>query len=180
MLTLYLVAAMVGLGLIGYSVLTGGHHDGLDHDVSGHHGDDLGIGPFLSLRFWTYFAAAFGLSGAALSITQPKSSSSNFLWSLVAGFALGLIVHAIMRAVWRSESTSAAHVEDLIGKEGTLLVAPKDGQPGKVRLDVKGELIDMLALPYSGAVTETGSTVLIVAVEADRAIVARKEDLMDN
>lgn len=189
MMTLYLVAAMVGLGLIIFTALAGGHdahmdHDlSVDHDVGGDHEvhwDHGGLAPFISLRFWTYFAATFGLTGAVLSLTNASNPQQILIASLVGGFAVGLMVHFAMRALRRSESSSAANVDDLIGKEGKLLVAIRDGQPGKVRLDVKGDLIDMLALPQSGVTAEVGETVYVLAIENDRAIVARREDLLES
>ncbi|MBV6458658.1 MAG: hypothetical protein HONBIEJF_01792 [Fimbriimonadaceae bacterium] len=183
MMTLYLVAAMVGLGLIIFTAIAGGHDTHVDHDLTGDagiHWDDIGLAPFLSLRFWTYFAATFGLTGAVLSLMRAPFQQQNLIASLVGGFVVGLAVHFAMRALRRSESSSAAHVDDLIGREGKLLVGIREGQPGKVRLDVKGDLIDMLALPESGKTAEAGETVYVLAIENDRAIVARREDLLEN
>jgi len=179
---MYLVAAIVGLGLIIFTAIAGGHDAHIDHDITGDseiHWDDVGLAPFLSLRFWTYFAATFGLTGATLTYLKPQNEQQNLVASIVGGVVVGLLVHFVMRALRRSESSSAAHVDDLIGKEGRMLVAIRDGQPGKVRLDVKGDLIDMLALPQSGTTAEAGETVYVLAIENDRAIVARRQDILE-
>lgn len=182
-MTLYLVAAIVGLGLIIFTALAGGHDAHMDHDLTGDaevHWDDIGIAPFLSLRFWTYFAATFGLTGSVLTFMRLQNQQQNLIASIVGGLVVGMLVHFTMRALRRSESSSAAHVDDLIGREGKLLVGAREGQPGKVRIDVKGDLIDMLALPESGKSAEAGETVYVLAIENDRAIVARREDLLES
>jgi membrane protein implicated in regulation of membrane protease activity len=70
-------------------------------------------------------------------------------------------------------------VQDLLGKEAKLLVGVKPSQLGKIRFEVKGEIIDMIAVAEDDSVIETGEQVLIVGVEGNQARVARRRDIFE-
>ncbi|HVL38703.1 MAG TPA: hypothetical protein VM328_04865 [Fimbriimonadaceae bacterium] len=191
MLTFYIVSAVVGGFLVVLSALGAGHDADVDHDldlshdteVSVDHGDHAGGDgawiPFLSLRFWTYFFAAFGLTGILLSklaaVPEPLAA-----WvSAGTGFVCGLAVTFVMRLVRQQEADSSAKIDDILGTVARVLVPVHGDQPGKIRFMVKGETIELLALNQETGTIQSGEDVVIVAIEKDRARVLPRGAVFD-
>jgi membrane protein implicated in regulation of membrane protease activity len=169
MLELYLVALIIGAGLLLFSLFAGGDHhghaDGDAHaDVDAHgdahgdgHGDadhhhghlDLGALswlPLASLRFWTFFLAFFGATGTALFFIERGLGR----WTTVAiaaamGYVCGAAAVAAFRYMRKSQTSSALAVDDYIGETAVVRVAVARGKIGKVRLEIKGRTVDLLA-----------------------------------
>jgi membrane protein implicated in regulation of membrane protease activity len=156
-------------------------HDGLGHDVN-HSGYMAGIGtwiPFFSLRFWTYFAAGFGVTGVLLTFLT-KGSVFVIPWiALVTGFMSGLAVATMYRFTQISSSDSMTREKDILGREAKVLVAVRPDQPGRVRCNVKGDLVDYMALPHDGSSLEVGDDAVIVAMENGKAMVIPKSEIFD-
>ncbi len=195
MLTLYIVTAIIGGALILISALSGGHdtdHDfdaGHDVDVGGHdvdagHGDhdaDVVSGawlPFFSLRFWTYFAAAFGIIGLLLTILNAADATMTALLAIGGGFITGMLVAWIMRWLKSASTTDGASIHDLLGKQAKMLVGARPESMGKVRIEAKGEIIDMIAVADDGGAIEAGEEVLVVGVDGNQLRVARPKDYL--
>ena len=159
-----------------------------DHDLSlENHGDmasdlaptaDFWL-PFLSLRFWVYAFGGFGVIGTlftVLGLANPVVT----LWSAIGfGAAIGTTVAFIIRKIKVSEVDGQVREKDFLGVSAQLTVAPRNGEPGKVRMTIKGETIDMLALPHQGADLERGEEVVVVGVDGTRVKVARLNDIME-
>jgi membrane protein implicated in regulation of membrane protease activity len=190
MLSVYVIAAIVGGGLVVVSALGGlGHHASLDGSAdSAGHGDGSGEGhagahhdfwiPFLSLRFWTYFTAAFGGMGLSLTFLGLSSEPVTGWVSAAVGASLGLTVSWIMRMLPRVTLHNTVLAEDFVGKEARVLVSGEGAQPGKIRASIKGELIDLLARREDGAPISAGETVVVIGLEGNEARVARMDELM--
>lgn len=195
MLIAYIVSMIVGGGLVLMTAISGhGHHD-VDlghHDADLGHGDadashdsDHGSGdadlwlPFLSLRFWTYGIAAFGFAGTLLVTLANLSETASIPWSIGTGLLCGLAVSYLTRLAMRSETDSSVKTHDMLGKTASVLVPVRPGLPGKVRLNVKGDWIEVLALPHEAESIEAGEDVVVLTVENDRAYVMKKSDLTD-
>ena len=181
MLTVYILAAIVGGILVLASALMGGEHDthfGGDahfgdvdfHGVDGHDGihSDVYL-PFLSLRFWTYFAACFGVTGLLLTNFTSNATTSVAIASLLTGLIAGYLVTAIMRAVNKRESDSGVKEDNLVGQEARVLVGVSPESEGKVRLEVKGELLDMTAFTQENLALRPGDRALVVSIDNGRA-----------
>lgn len=200
MLALYIVAAIIGGGLVLISALTGGHGHGdhdfshdhdfsSDHDLSGDnphvdHVADNVIGPdwamwlpFLSLRFWTYALATFGLIGWASEALTSTASPTVLTVSIICGVVMGAVVATVMRYLMKTTFDSGARTADLLGVEGRVTVPVNPGLDGKVRLTVKGDTIDFLALSNDDRILTAGEEVVVVAVENDRLRVIPKTDI---
>lgn len=175
------MSAITGGILVAASAILGGEHDshfgGDTHfgdvefdDIDGHDGvhSDLYL-PFLSLRFWTYFAATFGAMG--LLLTNFSSTVEPFIAiaSLVTGVAAGFLTHLAMRAINQRESDGGIKEEHLVGKEARVLVGVGPDREGKVRLDVKGELVDMTAFTQEGLLLNPGDRALVVSIDEGKA-----------
>lgn len=164
MLSWYLGAlAFGGTLLVASFVLGGGHHGGGDHagDAHGHHGGDQTFGwmPITSLRFWTFFLAFGGASGTLLTYFSDVSPALVGLASAGAGWFAGVAVVAAMRVAERGVD-SEVKSSDLRGETANVTVAIEPGKFGKIRLSIKGRIVDLAA--ESDDAFPTGSKVMIV------------------
>lgn len=198
MFAIYIVSAVVGGFLVLLSAIGGGEHgadgvhefdgggigDGeLDHDF-GHHGSDHDGGagtwiPFLSLRFWTYFLGAFGVTGLLLTKVANLPEPFSAWLSAGTGALCGLTIAYAMRLVQRAEADSSAKIDEMLGTEAKVLVPIHPNQPGKIRFTLKGETIELLALSNDDDADQigAGADVVIVAIEKDRARVVPRAAL---
>jgi hypothetical protein len=174
---LYLGAVAFGVTLLVASFLLGGkdtdHGDGNDGhaDMGG-----LAWAPFGSLRFWVFFFTFGGGAGYALTKLGSSSVIAGVGAGLIGWVAGGLAVTVIRSMTKHSASSELAGVE-LVGSTGTLLLPAAPGQPGKVRVEIKGRAEDFVAnVVEDGGNLPTGTTVLIVA-EGERGslLVAKHE-----
>lgn len=162
MLGIYILAAMLGGGLLLFSILSGAHHGDGDLDVSGmdvdvdgdgdvggfdhdladvHAGQDLDAAHdaagqlVLGLfrpRNIIYFLAAFGLTGVLLTWSGTAEDTTLGL-SLAMGGGAMLLTHAIFTWLRRSESgLDALNEADVEGREGRVVLPLAPGQPGRV------------------------------------------------
>lgn len=175
----YLAALIIGLGTIGLQFILsqvgggdGGHdvggHDGeLDADGEldgGDHGDADGglVGAaalFLSMRFWTFGLMAFGIVGAALHYLDLAGFVTALVLSSALGIGSGLLASWLFRNLTKGV-TSAETSADAVGQLARVLVPVSPTSPGKVRIKIKGKVIDMIATTDSELVE--GQEVLVV------------------
>ena len=160
MLTLYLAALVFGLGLFAVQVLSGSSSDtgadadgpvldaegsGKDLALAGAHGGPEWAAIVLSLRFYMFTAIAFGIVGAPVSWLGLASPAATLLAALLTGLVIGFFATQAWRALQRQTLSSGAEAGELVGKLGRVLVACEKERPGKVRLQVRGQLIDCIA-----------------------------------
>lgn len=184
MLTLYIISAIAGGVLVLVSAFLGDHDHDMDHDsdvhveAEGHDSDHEGPWlPFFSLRFWTYLAAAFGFTGLLLTWLTDLNSGSTLLWSLATGLFVGLAVSLLMNQLRRMGADSSVQTSDLLGLEARVTAPIRGTTLGKVRCNVKGEQLDVLASTDMDRVFEDGETVVIVEMIDGRARVLPREDV---
>ncbi len=175
MLIVYILSAIVGGIRVAASALLGGDHDAhvgdTDFDgIDGHEGihSDVYL-PILSLRFWTYFAACFGITGLLLTNFSSAGPTTVAIVAAVTGVAAGFATFAVMKRMRDAESDSGVKVEHLIGREGRVLVGVSPGNEGKIRVDVKGELVDLTAFTDEQLPLIPGDRALVVSIENGRA-----------
>lgn len=186
MIYLYLFALVAGGILLGSSILLGGHegadaHAHLDHGsaaVPEGEGDQAGAESFLaailSVRFWTFFAAFFGLTGLAFEMfgVSPWAWLTAAVATAMGGVAGGTAVFLVRRLA-NDQTNSAVRASDYIGKTGRVLVGFGPGKVGKVRIEVKGSTIDVLAAPVEDGTFDAKDEVIVVEMDGTRARVAR-------
>jgi membrane protein implicated in regulation of membrane protease activity len=146
-----------------------------DHDVSDGHGTLAGLfTAFLSLRFWMFFLAFFGLTGLVLDGLDLVDHPSV---ALVAALAMGLVTGqgtvAVFRRLAHSETSTAASSVDYIGRSGRVMVGFATGELGKVRLTLKGTTVDVLATTEEERGFTSGEEALVIAMNDTTAVVAR-------
>jgi membrane protein implicated in regulation of membrane protease activity len=178
---LYLGSLIVGLGILlmqvalstGKDVDAGGKSldfdADADADVAGDahadHAQPVGgeaglVGLFLSFRFWTFALAGFGLVGSGLHFPDLASQPVALVAALLVGFVAGIGASYTFRALRTSSTNSGAEAKELVGQVGKVLVPPNSEGHAKVRLLVKGQMIDYVATSDDASL-ELGSSVLV-------------------
>ncbi|MBL9104931.1 MAG: NfeD family protein [Myxococcales bacterium] len=147
----------------------------LAHDGAGDHGAVSGLfTAFLSLRFWMFFLAFFGLTGLVLDgLDIIEDSTVGLVLALVMGLTIGQVTVAVFRRLAHSETSTAAGAHDYIGKSGRVLVAIAGGSLGKLRLTLKGTTVDVLATTDEERPFAPGEEALVIQMNDTTAVVAR-------
>ena len=193
MLAAYLIALIVGGVLVAVSLVGGDHHDAGGHTLDGDGdaaADDAAVDhgsafdallswlPLSSLRFWTFFAAFFGLTGTALSLLASAGPVATAFAAVATGYGAGIALTRAMRALQAGSSDSSLALDDLIGATAKVLVPVAAGRTGKVRLHLKDRTIDLLADTQEAEELAAGESALVIAVPGDgRAVIARVDKL---
>jgi hypothetical protein len=162
-------------------------HSEVEHSVSGH-GDGLHNTsvdwvswiPLLSLRFWIFSSAAFGLIGVLLGAINKGSDATRFVAALVGGSLTGTVVWALFRYTRRLDQTDGASVSHLSGQQARVVVPINGTTAGKVRLQVQGQTVELLAKAEPGVVLEIDANVFIVSMTGTFADVIPTAQLESN
>lgn len=117
--------------------------------------------PFLSLRFWTFGLASFGLTGALLYALW-SASALTLAFSIPMGLGIGTGAAALFRWLQASTTGGPTPVEDLRGMEGILLLSAGPGHLGKVRLHVAGQHVDLPATTRDPDLLPVHTRVIVV------------------
>jgi membrane protein implicated in regulation of membrane protease activity len=189
MISLYLGCLALGGLLIVASIVMGGKDfdkdfdKGIDLDATGEAaaGDAVGEAapaeggpvekgggdswlPFLSLRFWTFALATFGAAGSILSlagfsdlVAAPSSA--------LTGFGVGYAVAWAFRRLSREKVSGDYGLRQVAGREGRLLLAVGPERTGKVRVQIDGQDVDLLATTQDEKVLNLREKVLIIRVQ---------------
>jgi len=189
LLQLYVFALVLGGVLLAASLLAGDHDadadgfdgaDGADTAESealagAGHGDIGGFAAlFASTRFWTFFAASFGLTGLVFEgLGLLASSLLTLAVSLGLGLTIGLGAAWAVRKLTHSEVGRVADAGDYVGKSGRVLLAVERGGRGKLRLELQGTTVDVLAITDDAEPIAAGETALVVEMQGTEAFVTR-------
>jgi membrane protein implicated in regulation of membrane protease activity len=176
----YVFALVAGGILLGASVvLGGGDHEGDAHaDVHQADGDHAAaafgvLAMLVSLRFWTFFLAFFGLTGVVLTLFELAPAWVTAVAAAGMGIASGAGASFVVRQLSGRESNSAASSADYIGKTAKVMVTVGPSQLGRVRLTLGGAIVDVLATTDDALSFATGDEVLVVDMDGTTARVAR-------
>jgi membrane protein implicated in regulation of membrane protease activity len=178
---LYMFALVLGGVLLASSLILGGHgdaHGGEVHAADGGHdaegGPESFLVAFLSMRFWTFFLAFFGLTGVVLDgLGLVSSSIIAGILSFAMGGGAGYTAVWALKRLRSDEANSAAGAKDYVGKSGRVLVAFGPGETGKVRLEVRGSTVDLLAVTEDDTSFTSKDEVIVVEMDGTRAKVAK-------
>jgi membrane protein implicated in regulation of membrane protease activity len=181
MLLLYLVALVLGGGLLLVQVVGGGHHDaaghlgvgpfgGSDHLGGGDHHPEQGPG-VLSIRSVTYGLFAFGFVGTCLHALRLAGEPASLALAAATGAAVTLAVGTTLRTLSDPGASGEAALLEARGRSGRVLVPLSRDQRGKVRVQIKGQTVDLLATT-SGGELKAGAEVVVLDVRGDIAEVA--------
>jgi membrane protein implicated in regulation of membrane protease activity len=178
--SIYLGAMAFGITLLAASFLLGGKetgHGGGDAHHGGGGAPGLAWAPFGSLRFWI-FLFTFG-GGAGYALTRMGTGSVvTATGAAVIGWVSGVLAVTVIRVMSKNSVSSDVGASDIIGMTGTLTLPIGPGQPGKVRVDIKGRTEDFVAnIVEDGGTLPTGSTVLIVAEGERGSLLVTKSEM---
>jgi hypothetical protein len=140
------------------------------------HLDDMAVGswlPFLSLRFWTYGVAAFGVTGLLLTWLTPPSAGLTALLSAATGLTAGTAMSWLTHYLRRAQTDSRAAERDFLGTVGRVLTPLSADRAGKVRCRVHDELIDVIAVGARDLTLTEGTEVVVTDYRDSRAVVVR-------
>jgi membrane protein implicated in regulation of membrane protease activity len=193
MLTIYLAALIFGLGMFAVQLFASSDAQHSGHaPLPG--GADLHVGPgdgstvgqglelhgqqgagdhggwadlFLSLRFYMFAAIGFGAVGAPVTLIGSSGSLLTLVVALATGIGIGCLAALGFRVLGRETLGSNARAEDLIGQVGRVLLACEKGKKGKVRLTVRGQIVDVVATTDEPRL-EPGSGIIVQEVYAQR------------
>jgi len=173
---IYLLALILGGGILFVQLVAGGHHDGADH--FGHLGgsDHLGgpdhhaeQGPgVLSMRSVTYGLFAFGFVGTCLHALRLAGEPATLAIAAAAGAAVTLAVGTTLRSLSDPAASGEAALLEARGRSGRVLVPLSRDQRGKVRVQIKGQTVDLLATT-AGSDLPAGAEVVVVDVRGEVA-----------
>jgi len=151
----------------------GGNH----FDGAGDHGNALGLSNWLSMRFVVYFAAMFGLVGTVLTYMTDVSAGWTLAIALVAGIAMGQLVHQTILALQRSSGNSESVTADFIEKPARVTVAVRPPARGEVGVRLGNREVFLPAIARrSDDVFETGAQVVITSYSGGMAeVISRQE-----
>jgi membrane protein implicated in regulation of membrane protease activity len=186
---LYLFALILGGVLVLASILLGGQGEtdadadaGLDKDLpvlDGHAGDISGVDvfwAFRSIRFWTFFLAFFGMTGLVLDgLGLVGSSVVAAILATGMGAASGFVAAGLMRWLGRDESGHIASSSDYVGKTVRVLLPVGRDRVGKVRLELRGASVDVLATTDEEGPITSEEEAIIIEMDGPRARIARLE-----
>ncbi|MEO7454099.1 MAG: hypothetical protein ABIV13_04985 [Fimbriimonadales bacterium] len=185
MLTVYILSAIVGGILVAASAFMGGDHDthfgdASFDDIEGDAGihSDLYL-PFLSLRFWTYFITCFGVTGLLLTMMTATNPVTITVVAVVTGLIAGVGTHVLMSRMKDRDTDAGVTTEHLIGREARVLVGVSPDNEGKIRIEVKGELVDITAFTEEGVPLVPGDRALVISIERGRANVVSYSAMLE-
>jgi membrane protein implicated in regulation of membrane protease activity len=190
----YLSALILGLGVLllqfvmpgadadGAHGDLGGHGDLDAHDAGGHHdgshhggGGASAIAVFLSLRFWTFGLMAFGFLGTLLHFLRMAGATTTLFTAVTVGLFSGLLASLTMRAIARSQTSSGGEADEAVGQIGRVLLPVERGRRGKIRVEMHGRLVDLLATTDEERL-EGGESVFVEEMRGATAHVSRAGD----
>ncbi len=192
---LYLAALIVGLGTIALQLFGAGDHAATadvdvggdvdvdadaDADADAHAGvvhepavqGDHGIAPiFLSIRFWTFALMAFGLSGTLMHYLDLAHSAIVLGVAVALGLVSGFGASLTFRALAQAEANSGADSDEAVGQVGKVLVPLGKNARGKVRVEIKGQSVDLIATTDDDRI-DAGQLVLVEEMRESTAHVS--------
>lgn len=180
MLPIFVALAIVGVGLLLLQSLGGHDADvgGLDldgdgvPDVQGHDAaHDSPWLPWASLRFWAVACAASGAIGTLGLWLTDTSRPVVAVVAAVSGVVLGWLSHYTLLRLARDGSSSVAELHTGRGRMARVVTPIGEGTRGKIRLEIRGQLVDLVAT--SETPLEAGADVVVTEIEAGEAQVVR-------
>ncbi|MBW2463647.1 MAG: hypothetical protein JRH11_18495 [Deltaproteobacteria bacterium] len=197
MLAFYLTCLMIGGVLVALSAFGAGDQDSdfdfdadvdvdvdvdadidADADADADHGHDIAAGsagagglaellPIASLRFWTFFLAFGGLLGTLLTLVGHVGPVAIAALSVAVGYLTGFGITAAVRHLKREKVTSTVSTTDCIGASGRVLRPVSGDAAGRIRVELKGRLVDFIAETDEASDFAIDDEVLVYDVRED-------------
>lgn len=134
--------------------------------------------PITSFKFWTFGLCFFGMTGLVLQWLNPALPSA---WQLVLAIAMGLLlgtaIAGLLRQLRHRQVDSLVRSTDLVGLQGVVVLPLNAQSRGKVRLEVKNSLLELIAYTDSSRTFEPGEAVIVLRSEGQKLWVISRSDL---
>ncbi|MBB6098354.1 membrane protein implicated in regulation of membrane protease activity [Deinobacterium chartae] len=117
------------------------------------------------------FAVTFFGLGGLIAEFMGLSESGRMIFATISGGSVGITVACLFRYVRRQESGTLE--EELVGRSATVLVPPRPGRPGRVRVVVAGQASEVWA--EGDSTLEVGTPVIVIGRDRDRVRIKRWE-----
>jgi membrane protein implicated in regulation of membrane protease activity len=166
---LYLLALILGGGILLVQLVAGSDDHDVDHGGGPHPYEGPGL---LSVRSATYGLFTFGLVGGALHVLSLARPGLALAGGLVTGALTTFFVGLTFKRLSDPQATGEAGFHEMQGGRGRVLVACSRTARGKIRVMLKGQQVDMLATTDEESIP-AGTEVRVVEVRDDVAHVAR-------
>jgi hypothetical protein len=171
--TLFFVCAMAGGAflIVQFALMILGLSDGdvdldagADVDFDAGHGDSWFVG-VLSIRTITAAVTAFGLAGWAARGSEIGMVPS-LVVAIVAGMGAMYAVYWLFRSVMKLEHDGTVHIENAVGKHGTVYVpipAAHAGS-GKIQMKLQDRVKEYQAVTPGTDALPTGAKIVVTSV----------------
>lgn len=119
--------------------------------------------PLMSLRFWTFFCASFGLTGVLLTlfgIGEPITG----LVSLPFGGLIGYGAAMVFLKLNTSQVSGDVGLERFVGTEAKVMLPIRPGDIGKITVQTMAGTFEMPARTRDAALIEPGRMVMIAGI----------------
>ena len=151
----------------------GGHGDGNHHDSDGAaSGVPTALLWLLSIQLWTYLLAFGGLTGLLLRTVAHVGEPVAGLSALSVGLFTAMSARAVMRRMSVTTLPGTMVEEQMVGSSATVLIPAPVGGMGKVRLEFRGQTIDLVAKANDGGALGEGVSVTILDIRDGEAEVS--------
>lgn len=148
-------------------------------DADGGHGDaHASIGgfaaAFLSLRFWTFFSTFFGMTGLVVEgfdLMQGTIAVAGVAAAM--GTSIGYGAVTAVRTLTRDTVGEVPDSDAYVGQTARVLLPMSAGETGKVRMQLHGRTVDMLATTSEAERFEANDRALVVEMDEGVVTVAR-------
>lgn len=129
---------------------------------------------FLSLRFWTFFATFFGMTGLVLHGFELMQGALAILGVASGmGVAIGYTAASIVRSLTRNVVGEVPDAQSYVGQTARVLLPLSADQTGKVRMQLQGRTVDMLATTTEEQRFEANDRALVVEMNEGVVTIAR-------
>lgn len=116
--------------------------------------------PFLSLRFWSFGAAAFGATGLGLTLASIGDVPTAIVASLM-GYVTGLGSSWAFRQLKRDMVTGDTTLKRFVGEQATVVLTIRPGQVGSIRLTSSAGDVEVPATTRDKGELPRGSAVIV-------------------
>lgn len=130
---------------------------------------------FLSIRFWIFASLGFGLSGSLLTWFTGVGALPTAIVAAALGMGSGFAAALAFRALKKTASSVAEHASSTVGRIGRVIVPVPENGIGKIRIQVSGQTVDLVA-KSGGLRIERGDSVVIEEIDGEIAHVSRAPD----
>jgi membrane protein implicated in regulation of membrane protease activity len=118
---------------------------------------------------------SFGFVGTLLHFLRLAGSVMTLGTATAVGLISGVLASTAMRAIARAQTSSGGEADEAVGHVGRVLIPIERGKRGKVRIEVHGRLLDLIATTDDERL-DGGESVIVEEMRGTMAHVSRAGD----